>query len=123
MAGVRTSAHCLYLVLLLCVWTLVGGFASHAGAQGDQWISNGLREFSHAHDARVTPVARYGDFYWPPRCGPRNCWAMCVTCFYDYCRAIGGGIDDCKAEKEQCKKEMCLALRDCPASNPFCDFR
>jgi hypothetical protein len=32
-----------------------------------------LREFSRWHDARVTPVVRYGDRYWPPRCSPRNC--------------------------------------------------
>ncbi|HET7538838.1 MAG TPA: hypothetical protein VFK05_03175, partial [Polyangiaceae bacterium] len=27
---------------------------------------------------------------WPPRCGPRNCWAMCVTCEYDICLHEGG---------------------------------
>lgn len=43
MMGSRTSTRFFYMVLLLCVWTLGGGFASHALAQGDQWSSNGLR--------------------------------------------------------------------------------
>jgi hypothetical protein len=56
----------------------------------------------------------------PPRCGARNCVAMCVTCFYDVCRAAGGSCVDCKQEMEICKDEC--GERECPPSNPFCDF-
>jgi len=41
--------------------------------------------------------------YRTPRCGPRNCIAMCVTCFYDHCRAAGRSCSDCKWEMERCK--------------------
>jgi hypothetical protein len=56
----------------------------------------------------------------PPRCGARNCVAMCVTCFYDVCRAAGGSCVDCKREMELCKDEC--GERECPPSRPFCDF-
>ena len=56
----------------------------------------------------------------PPRCGARNCVAMCVTCFYDVCRASGGSCADCKQEMELCKDEC--GERECPPSDPFCDF-
>ena len=39
----------------------------------------------------------------PPRCGPRNCVARCVSCFYDICRASGESCSACKAQMEQCK--------------------
>jgi hypothetical protein len=42
-------------------------------------------------------------YYNPPRCGPRNCVAMCVTCLYDQCRIEGGSCQECKAEMEECK--------------------
>ena len=56
----------------------------------------------------------------PPRCGARNCVAMCVTCFYDVCRASGGSCADCKREMELCKDDC--GERECPPSDPFCDF-
>jgi hypothetical protein len=56
----------------------------------------------------------------PPRCGPRNCVAMCVTCFYDLCRAAGGTCSDCKQEMELCKDEC--GERECRPADPFCDF-
>jgi hypothetical protein len=57
----------------------------------------------------------------PPRCGPRNCVAMCVTCLYDICRASGGSCTDCKREMEACKDEC--GETECPPSNPFCDIK
>jgi hypothetical protein len=56
----------------------------------------------------------------PPRCGARNCVAMCVTCLYDLCRATGGSCADCKQDMELCKDEC--GETECPPSNPFCDF-
>ncbi|HMJ57362.1 MAG TPA: hypothetical protein VK540_35070 [Polyangiaceae bacterium] len=56
----------------------------------------------------------------PPRCGPRNCVAMCVTCLYDICRATGGSCTDCKRDMELCKDDC--GEQECPPSNPFCDF-
>jgi len=56
----------------------------------------------------------------PPRCGARNCVAMCVTCFYDACRAAGGSCADCKRDMEFCKDEC--GETECPHSDPFCDF-
>jgi len=59
-------------------------------------------------------------FKSPPRCGPRNCVAMCVTCLYDVCRASGGSCADCKREMELCKDDC--GERECPPADPFCDF-
>jgi len=63
------------------------------------------------------------DYVSPPRCGPRNCVAMCVTCFYDICRASGGTVEQCNLQKEYCK-DSCYEskLEDCPSERPFCDF-
>lgn len=41
----------------------------------------------------------------PPRCGPRNCVAMCVTCLFDICRLYGGSCSECRAEMEYCKQD------------------
>jgi hypothetical protein len=60
-------------------------------------------------------------YYVPPRCGPRNCVAMCATCFYDFCRGSGGSCSSCKAQMEACKDE-CYEGTPCPPSDPFCDF-
>jgi hypothetical protein len=68
-------------------------------------------------------AVRIGDYYNPPRCGPRNCVAMCVTCEYDICRIYGGSINACKAEMELCKDD-CYAGTcvpgdpGCPCTNP-----
>ena len=55
----------------------------------------------------VEKVASIGSgsrtYYNPPRCGPRNCVAMCVTCLYDRCRIEGGSHQECRAEMEECK--------------------
>ena len=40
------------------------------------------------------------DYADPPRCSPRNCVAMCATCFYDICRIDGG--TGCRAEARAC---------------------
>jgi len=56
----------------------------------------------------------------PPRCGARNCVAMCVTCLYDACRAAGGSCTDCKRDMELCKDDC--GEQECPSSDPFCDF-
>lgn len=60
-------------------------------------------------------------YYDPPRCSPRNCTAMCVTCQYDACRIAGNTCSYCKAEMELCKDD-CNYPPECPPSNPFCDF-
>ncbi|MBL8744168.1 MAG: hypothetical protein JNK04_23835 [Myxococcales bacterium] len=66
---------------------------------------------------------KIGDYYNPPRCGPRNCEAMCVTCYYDICRIQGGSVSECNAEKELCKDECypgtCVpGDPGCPCTNP-----
>ena len=58
------------------------------------------------------------DFHDPPRCGPRNCVAMCVTCEYDICRISGGTRQDCRAEMEICKDEC--GEQECQPGDP-CD--
>ncbi|NUP06908.1 MAG: hypothetical protein HOW73_12720 [Polyangiaceae bacterium] len=68
-------------------------------------------------------AVKIGDYYWPPRCGPRNCVAMCVTCEYDICRHFGGSIAQCKSELELCKSECypgtCVpGDPGCPCTNP-----
>ena len=59
------------------------------------------------------------DYRDPPRCGPRNCVAMCVTCEYDICRIFGGTREECRAEMEQCKDD-CSEPRECRPGDP-CD--
>ena len=44
------------------------------------------------------------DYKTPPRCSPRGCVAMCVTCYYDRCRASGGSCVACKEDMEFCKR-------------------
>lgn len=66
----------------------------------------------------ATQAIRIGDYYNPPRCGPRNCVAMCVTCEYDICRIFGGSIADCQAEMEVCK-EVCYE-GTCVGGEPGC---
>jgi hypothetical protein len=61
----------------------------------------------------------FQDFKNPPRCGPRNCVAMCVTCEYDICRIHGGSISACKAEMEVCKAD-CNEPQECRPGDP-CD--
>jgi hypothetical protein len=63
------------------------------------------------------------DYSSPPRCGPRNCVAMCVTCLYDICRASGGSISICKQSMELCKDDCfpgtCVPGEPgCPCTNP-----
>ena len=47
------------------------------------------------------------DYFATPRCGPRPCIAMCVTCLYDRCRISGGTVEECKEDMESCK-ESCV---------------
>ena len=49
-----------------------------------------------------------------PRCGPRNCIAMCVTCFYDLCLKNGGSIKECSKEMESCKEDCFRGLDESP---------
>ncbi len=60
-------------------------------------------------------------YYNPPRCGPRNCVAECVTCSYDICRINGGSCSTCKAAMEDCK-DSCAENNppSCPPWDPFC---
>lgn len=73
---------------------------------------------SHTEGLEVSPQSCTG--VDPPRCGPRNCVAMCVTCLFDICRLSGGSCSQCRDEMELCK-EMCNET-PCPPSDPFCDF-
>lgn len=55
----------------------------------------------------------------PPRCGPRNCVATCVTCYYDICRIYGGTAAECNVEKQGCIDE-CNQGQECQPGAP-CD--
>ena len=61
------------------------------------------------------------DYTSLPRCGPRNCVAMCVTCFYDICRASGGTVKQCKSQMEYCKDGCYENSFDDPR-NPYYNF-
>jgi hypothetical protein len=138
------------LVMVLAAWALAWGAPPNAVAQQEAPLSSALQEdtslanavslefqgeqfLCYPVDPHATPaaagendlsrVAAAGrDYVSPPRCGPRNCWAMCVTCLYDLCRASGGSVADCQAERELCKQTDCPRLEPCPHSDPFCDF-
>ncbi|MEE9354577.1 MAG: hypothetical protein V3U75_03215 [Methylococcaceae bacterium] len=70
------------------------------------------------------PATNYPpDYSWPPRCGPRNCVARCVTCEYDLCRASGGSAKQCNEQKELCKQVCEEGIEECPFGDEFCDFR
>jgi hypothetical protein len=68
---------------------------------------------------RVGQEVRIGDYYNPPRCGPRNCVAMCVTCEYDLCRISGSSASECDAESEFCI-DACNQGQECQPGAP-CD--
>lgn len=59
--------------------------------------------------ATISPVIEQSAGFWPPRCGPRNCIAMCVTCEYDCCLHSGGSLAECQADRESCK-ELCFHI-------------
>ena len=128
------------LVMVLVAWAFGGGTSLNVAAQenpsssdevslvvqGEHFLCYPINPDGTAAAADDRQVARSvaagGDYVWPPRCGSRNCWAMCVTCLYDLCRHYGGTLEDCRAEREHCKWEDCPTLEPCPPSNPYCDF-
>lgn len=113
----KTQPMLLRAIALSGVLTLgAPGFVSAT----DYQAVNGTITCESAADALV---AR-SDYSWPPRCGPRNCVAACVTCLYDICRSSGGSVEQCNAQKELCKQSCAEKhLEDCPTGDPFCDFK
>jgi len=82
----------------------------------------GLGFLATAACGAETPVApevgvvEQGLGVWPPRCEPRNCVAMCVTCYYDICIHDGDSVATCRAEMELCKDDC----GECEIGRPGC---
>jgi hypothetical protein len=97
---------------LLCVMAL---FGCESGTPDETFAPEDV--------AQSADEIRIGDYYDPPRCSPRNCVAMCATCYYDICRIGGASQADCAFERELCKDECypgtCVpGDPGCPCTNP-----
>ncbi len=106
--------------LMTCV--AVSSFALLAincvGVESQESEESELDEAVLEETGEAEQAVKIGDYYNPPRCGPRNCVAMCVTCEYDLCRIYGGSIAECNAEKETCK-DICYE-DTCEGGEPGC---
>jgi hypothetical protein len=88
------------------LWFLITSFAVACSGDPESPPPDDTTDPAGEPDASGQPdgSSRYVcDYKTPPRCGPRGCVAMCVTCFYDRCRANGGSCEACKADMEVCK--------------------